>query len=173
VTQKRTTLQEAPAGEPSGHIDVAVEHDALQLAYSWRPPGSTVWTRGTQRVLLTRTRCHFGGTRAWFRCGRCGRRAAVLYLAIGFGFACRRCLGLTYRSQSETVANRAISKARKLRVRLGGGPSLLDPLPDKPPRMHRRTYYRLLFKAIVAQDRSLALDVDWLRTRYGVTLGPP
>jgi hypothetical protein len=160
-------------GESSGHIEVAVQHDALQLAYSWRPPGSTVWTHGTQHLLLTWTRCHFGGARPWFRCDGCGGRAAVLYLAIGSVFACRRCLGRAYRSQSETAANRSITKARKLRVRLGGGPSVLDPYPERPPRMHRRTYYRLLFKAIVAQERSIALDLDWLRTRYGVTLGPP
>jgi hypothetical protein len=39
--------------------------------------------------------------------------------------------------------------------------------------MHRRTYYRLLDEAIAAQERMVALDRDLLRTRYGVTLGPP
>jgi hypothetical protein len=31
--------------------------------------------------------------------------------------------------------------------------------------MHRRKYYRLLDKAIVAQERVIALDLDWLRVR--------
>jgi hypothetical protein len=69
--------------------------------------------------------------------------------------------------------DRAITKARKLRMRLGGGPSVLDRLPGKPARMHRRTYWRLLAAAIEAQERMIALDVEWLRTRCGVTLGPP
>ena len=65
----------------------------------------------------------------------------------------------------ETPANRAITKARRLRVRLGGGPSLLDPLPERPPRMHRRRYYRLLIRAMAAQEASIALELDWLRRR--------
>jgi hypothetical protein len=48
-------------------------------------------------------------------------------------------------------------------MRMGGGPSLLDPLPDKPPRMHRLTYYRLFGKAAVAQERWIALSRDRLR----------
>ena len=31
--------------------------------------------------------------------------------------------------------------------------------------MHRQTYNRLLVKAIAAQERVIALDLDWLRTR--------
>ena len=31
--------------------------------------------------------------------------------------------------------------------------------------MHRLTYYRLLDKAIAAQERVIALDLYWLRTR--------
>jgi hypothetical protein len=163
-------------GEPSGHIDVDVEKDALQLAYEWRPPGSTVWIRGAQRVLVKWTPCYFGGFRAWLQCGGpadgrdCGRRAAKLYLGRGSVFACRRCHGLAYRSQSETVMNRAVVKARKLRVRLGGRPSLLDPLPRRPPRMHRLTYYRLFAMAIKAQERALELEIDEIRRRFPGTV---
>ena len=90
----------------------------------------------------------------------------MLYLAIGSGFACRRCRGLAYRSQSETPVTRAIAKARKLRVRLGGGPIVFDPLPDKPARMHRQTYYRLFAKAIKAQERALGLEIEEARRRF-------
>ena len=31
--------------------------------------------------------------------------------------------------------------------------------------LHRMTYYRLLAKAMKAQERSIALESDWLRTR--------
>src|SRR4029077_13015522 len=109
----------------------------------------------------------FGGTRPWFRCDGCGRRAARLYIGgVDAAFACRSCLNLGYRSQLETPSNRAITKARRLRVRLGGGPSLLDPLPKRPPRMHRLTYYRLFAMAIKAQERVIALALEDLRRRY-------
>jgi hypothetical protein len=39
--------------------------------------------------------------------------------------------------------------------------------------MHRRTYDRLRAAAIAAEERMVALEIDWLRTRYGVILGPP
>jgi hypothetical protein len=39
--------------------------------------------------------------------------------------------------------------------------------------MHRRTYGRLQAAALAAEERMVALEIDWLRTRYGVTLGPP
>jgi hypothetical protein len=88
------------------------------------------------------------------------------------------CLGLAYRSQSATAANRAIGKARKLRVRLGGGPIVFDPLPGKPPRMHRSTYFRLFAAAIQAQERALGLEIEEIRRRFpGLAMqdaaGPP
>jgi hypothetical protein len=86
----------------------------------------------------------------------CGRRAAKLYLSYRARFDCRRCCDLAYVSQSESPQHRAIRKAQKARIQLGGGPSLLDPFPGKPPRMHRRTYCRLFNKAAEAQERATA-----------------
>jgi hypothetical protein len=85
-----------------------------RLAYEWRPPRSAGWTCSFQRVPVTWTPCHFGGFRHWFRCDRCGQRAAKLYLGGDALFACRRCHGLGYRSQLESPGHRAITKARKL-----------------------------------------------------------
>ena len=42
----------------------------------------------TQQIAITRTPCHYGGTRPWFRCPG-GERVAVLYLRAG-RFACRQ-----------------------------------------------------------------------------------
>ena len=39
--------------------------------------------------------------------------------------------------------------------------------------MHLRTYDRLRAAALAAEGRMVALEIDWLRTRFGVTLGPP
>jgi hypothetical protein len=126
-----------------------------------------------QVVPIVQTKCGFGGMRPWFRCPGCGRRAAKLYLGDCAPFLCRLCRRLAYASQSASPANRAIRKARKLRVRLGGSANLLDPLPGRPRRMHRRTYGRLQAAALAAEERMIGLELDWLRTRYGIILGPP
>jgi len=51
-------------------------------------------------------------------------------------------------------------------MRLGGSPSILELFPDKPPRMHRRTYGRLFNKAAAAQDRWMAMERDYMRRHY-------
>jgi hypothetical protein len=71
-------------------------------------------------------------------------------------------LGLAYQSQSENLQERSMRRSRKIRMRLGGGPSLLDPFPEKPRGMHRLTYYWFMNKAAAAQERSIALEVNYM-----------
>jgi hypothetical protein len=40
------------------------------------------------------------------------------------------------------------------------------PFPKKPRGMHRMTYYRLSAKAMAAQERSIALELDYMRRHY-------
>jgi hypothetical protein len=154
-------------GERSSSIHVRTEADAVVLIFK----GSHEWKSIEQRVPFVWTRCHLGGARPWLRCtayvgGRlCGRRVAKLYLR-GYVFACRQCLGLAYASQSENPRYRAISRAQKARMRLGGSANLLKPFPKKPRGMHRRTYYRLSAKAMAAQERSMALELDYMRRHH-------
>jgi hypothetical protein len=96
----------------------------------------------------------------------CGRRVAKLYLRDAAVFACRQCCGLAYASQQEIPRRRAISRAQKARMRLGGSANLLEPFPKKPRGMHRWTYYRLSAKAMAAHERSIALESDYLRRHY-------
>ena len=145
----------------------------MRLTFDWRPRGTSEWTRACKHVPLTWTRCHLGGVRAWFLCPEddgdgqcCGQRVAKLYTGDNHLLACRRCRGLAYASQSESRLDRSIRRARKTRIRLGGELSLLEPLPDRPPRMHRLTYYRLFGKAEAAQRRWIGLSRDYLRRRY-------
>jgi hypothetical protein len=58
-----------------------------------------------------------------------------------------------------------ISRVQKIRMRLGGSANLLEPFPERPRGMRRSTYYRLLARAMAAQERSIALDSDYLRRR--------
>lgn len=121
---------------------------------------------GVEFVLrLDWTRCNYGGMRAWFRCPsrNCGRRVAILY-STGVGFACRHCLGLAYDSQQECTRRRRFSRARAIRMKLGGSPSLADPFPAKPKGMHWSTYYRLLRKGLSCEEQIFAA----LRIRLGL-----
>ena len=84
----------------------------------------------------------------------CARRVAVLY-ATGAYSLCRQCSGLVYRSQRKDAEGRAALKAWRLRARLGDDGGLFDPLPERPPGMHRRTYQRLCDEIEAATDRWL------------------
>jgi hypothetical protein len=159
---RRSGLSWSRNGEPSGSIQIEIEDGAALLIYRTRRYGDQEWRDIRQRVPIVWTACALGGRRPWFLCavfanGRyCGRRAAILY-AGGDLFACRHCYRLAYASQSESPRNRYLSQAQKLRMRLGGSPSLIDPFPDKPPRMHWRTYERLAARGLAAEGRSLEL----------------
>jgi hypothetical protein len=144
-------------GKPTGSVGVRTEADAVVLTFQ----GSNEWKCVEQRVPLVWTRCHLGGRRPWLLCA-CGRRVAKLYLRDAPAFACRHCCGLAYASQQEIPRHRAISQAQKMRMRLGGSANLLAPFPERPRGMHRWTYYRLLARAMAAQERSIALMADWL-----------
>ena len=136
------------AGVPCGRISVRAESDAVVLIFRSQHPGKTEWKSTEQRVPILWSACHLGGRRPWFRCtvhsnGQyCGRRVAVLYAA-GNLFACRHCYGLSYASQQESPQSRFIRCSRKIRMRLGGSPDLLQPFPKRPRGMHQRTYMRL------------------------------
>jgi hypothetical protein len=150
---------------------VRTEADAVVLTLKSRGLAIGECKSIEQRVPLVWTRCHLGGARRWFRCnasigGRlCGRRVAKLYLR-GHVFACRQCCGLAYASQSENPRYRAISRVQKLRMRLGGSANLLERFPKRPRGMHRMTYYRLSAKAMAAHERSIALELDYMRRHY-------
>jgi hypothetical protein len=145
-------------GKPPAKVDVASRGDAVVLRFHARG------AEQEQGLRLTWSRVTYG-LRPWFRCG-CGRRCAKLYLGSGHtAFGCRTCYALGYTSQNRPAAA-AITRAQKLQMQLGGGPSLSDPLPDRPPRMHRSTYFRLFAAAIKAQERALGLEINEIRRRF-------
>ena len=98
-------------------------------------------TRLAATVSLISTWQPIGGVREWFECPRCRRACRVLYGRAGF--RCRLCASLIYASQAEHASGRARLGAQKLRMRLGGSPSLADPFPRKPRSMHWKTYRKM------------------------------
>ena len=139
--------------EPAGTIGVRTEPNAVVLTYRTRSWQAADWKSINQRVPITWTDLHFGGQRPWFIC-YCGRRVAVLYGVRDY-FACRHCYGLAYESQQESIHWRGLLKAQKILIRLGAKPDVLDPFPEKPPRMHWRTYKQLYHAYKKARDRSI------------------
>ncbi len=96
-------------------------------------------------VAMEKTACTFGSVQQhWFQCPErgCSRRVAILYRARG-RFACRHCLHLNYQTQHECAFDRALTKAQRIRMKLGGSANMLEPFPDKPTHMRWATYYRL------------------------------
>jgi len=140
--------------EPCASIRLEAGANAIVLAFQTEG-GALV----RQRVPLTSTGCRMGGRRPWFICDvvvdgkRCGRRCAVLYVAGSPCFACRLCLGLNYASQREPRHLRGLHAARKIRLALGGGPSLLDDFPPRPAGMRHEKYARLRAAYVRAEAR--------------------
>src|SRR5579883_1132138 len=129
-------------GKPFGWINLRAAHDSVTLIYRHRTSDADEWQSEEYPVRIERTPCNYGGHRAWFRCPAlgCGRRVAVLY-GDGF-FACRHCHQLAYESQREAPYSRALERAQRILIRLGGSGSTSQPFPAKPKGMHWRTYQR-------------------------------
>ena len=133
--------------EQTASIRVVTDRHQARLQYRYRSFGDD-WTDVEQRIPIDWSPCRFGGERPWFVCSvasngvYCGRRVTKLYGA-GRLFACRHCYGLAYTSKQESAHHRGLWKSQKIRMQLGGSPSMLDEFPYKPKGMHWRTYQRL------------------------------
>lgn len=127
------------------------------------------WEDIRQPVSLEWTRCHYGGERPWWTCPACRRRVAVLFAA-GKYFACRHCYDLVYPSQNEGLRDRTLRKAQKIREKLGGSGSMVEPFPDKPKGMHWKTYRRWVERgqaADLASWGALKGELDEMDARTG------
>ena len=87
--------------------------------------------------------------------------AAKLYLA-GRYSACRRCHELAYQSQRENGFGRALLKAQRIRMRLGGSANMMVPFPPKPKGIRWSTYNRLWAKENAAAQHSIEGLRIWL-----------
>jgi hypothetical protein len=138
--------------EQVGSIGVLVDNEySLTLKHS-RQNDEGERENISSPIRLERTSCHFGGSRIWFTCPHCGRRAANLYLAKN-GWFCRKSLRLTYASQSEDVKDRMWRRKRKLESKL------LEDM-EKPKGMHWETYNRIIDKW---NDTEIRLDYAFVQ----------
>jgi len=146
-------------GEQTASITIESQRQSVTLKYRIRTYGED-WSDVEQRVPIEWTPCPLGGERPYFVCSvyangvYCGRHVNKLYGA-GRLFACRKCYGLAYASQQESLRYRGLGKAQKIRMRLGGSPNMMDEFPDKPKGMRWRTYNRLRADYDAAEARSI------------------
>jgi len=55
---------------------------------------------GGQKLELTTSSVHFGGTRYWFKCPMCQKRIGTVFVhPLNASVGCRKCLGLDYRQR--------------------------------------------------------------------------
>ena len=161
------SLSWSSRGEQTGSIRYRMEENRMILNYRHRPHRGE-WEDVEQYISFDRTQCNYGGYRTWFLCPRCWKRVALLYGA-GKYFLCRHCYNLTYPSQQESLSDRLIRKARKIRRRrLGGDDNLLSLFPWKPPRMHDKTYFRLREES----ERACTLSMLIMGKRFGIHVSP-
>jgi hypothetical protein len=104
-----------------------------------------------QNVRVSWTKVRLGGERPWMHCPHCQTRVARLYAGLG-GYFCRSCIGSPpYATQRLSTQGRAQYRACKLRLLLDGEAQLLKPFPERPRRMHQRTYDRLRREGITLE----------------------
>jgi hypothetical protein len=97
-----------------------------------------------QYVHLSWTACHFGSYRPWMFCPHCRTRVARLFF-MGPGYFCRACAGNPpYESQLRNDMARVYLRSYRLREQIGGGRPVIDPIRERPYRMWRRTYNRIV-----------------------------
>jgi hypothetical protein len=138
------TLSWSRRGVKTGWIGYGCTGDAVRLTYTVTDTTTQQKTKHDYAVHLSRSACHFGGSRSWLVCPRvgCGRRVASLYMAGGL-FLCRHCHQLGYESQQVAHWDRLTLKADKIRGRLKWEAGILNGIGLKPKGMHWQTYWRL------------------------------
>lgn len=145
------------SGDRETVVNVYHEPGSVVLSYDY-PTGEGAVEPVRERVEVVWVPCRFGGCRPFFICpavvdGRaCRRRVPRLYQG-GRYFACRRCYGLVYTSQRQSATERALARAQRIRMRLGGSASIMEPFPPRRKWMRRAKYDRLFDAALDAELR--------------------
>ena len=124
----------------------------------------------SQQIRVSWTPVHLGGWRPWMHCPYCQKRAAILLRGFA-GYGCRACLGNPlYACQSRSTHGRRHFELCKIRLLLGGMASPLEPFPDRPRRMHRKTYERMKIRAMQLETdlppRHRGKTVDYRNLAY-------
>lgn len=138
--------------------------NSVTLNYRTRRHGDE-WRDMRYQVILDWTPCHYGSTRPWWLCPRCGRRVAVLWGDLFY--ACRHCQQINYESTRTAESSKPFDRAGKIRKRLGWVPGVAHGIGDRPRGMHMKTYLRLLQQYHVHAQATLASTDNLLKRIKG------
>jgi hypothetical protein len=156
-------------GRRVNSVGFRMEGNQLILKYRHRSYGGE-WENIKEPIHVVRNPCRFGGTRPYFICPGvmngivCGRRVVMLY-AHGNYYFCRKCYRLKYSSQYAGSWDRAMTRANKIRERLGGHWEMDSMLAPRPKGMWRRTYERLCNEVRHAETKGNQGFLDYIRKR--------
>ena len=145
-------------GKRIASIGIRGGRSQVRLIYRCQHGGGD-WEDVDQPIPIIWKPCGFGGERPFFLCPgvvggkHCGRSVLKLYGA-GRYFLCRHCYRLTYASRKEGRFDRALRRANRIRVELGGEPGTASAFPTRPKGMWRRTYGRLRREIMEAEMRA-------------------
>ena len=145
-------------GNETARIGLSLRADTLRLSYRFRCSGGE-WEPIEQAVPIVWRPCRFGGARPYFRCRgivnghECLRTVTRLFGSDKY-FLCRHCYRLSYGCQHEDRWDRALRRANKIRMKLGGEPGTCSAFAERPKGMRYRTYDRLREQA--CQSEGLA-----------------
>jgi hypothetical protein len=151
----------APAGQRLEFVLLTVNSSGCEIELS-------ISSGVRERVAIEETPCHFGGVRRWFMCPRsnCGRRCRKLYLQGSGRWLCRACADARYLSQRQSLQERRLTRARRLRGKMGGPVRPIDPLPAKPPHMHWSTWERRVRQ--ISSLESEGISIALMRAERGL-----
>ncbi len=146
------TLSWSGTGLSSSLLSFRSEKDRIILYYPSSSEANQQIGQEALTIPLDRLPCHYGGYRTWFRCPRCNRRTKALY-GLSILLACRVCHDLTYESQQKNKIDRLIDKINRILERLRSPESsTFSPIPQRPARMHLKTYAKLQVEVEDAQN---------------------
>ncbi|MBL1430685.1 MAG: hypothetical protein COA60_004100 [Robiginitomaculum sp.] len=138
-------------GKPIGVMKLHACPNFLSVDY----PNAIQSKAKPQHIILTRTKCNYGGFRTWFKCPDCKKKIAVLYWQNYF--KCRKCTKLHYASQYKSEWDRLCVKAKKIRRDLEGSENMSQPFPDRPKGMHMATYFNRLVEYEVVASKAFSM----------------
>jgi hypothetical protein len=145
-------------GERVSSISMRGGEDRIVLSYRSRI-GSEEWQDVAEPIPIRWVPCRYGGQRPYFVCPgivngvACRRNVIKLYCA-GRYYLCRHCYRLTHASRNEDSCDRALRRANKIRMGLGGEPGYEAMIPRRPKGMWRKTYDRLFEAVIESESRA-------------------
>ena len=163
------SLQWSCNGRRVSSVGFRMEGSQLTINYRYRSYGGE-WECVEEPIHVVRNPCRFGGTRPYFICPGvvndtvCGRRVVMLY-AHGNYYFCRHCYSLKYSSQYENSWNRAMTRANKIRERIGGDFGMESLLAPRPKGMWRKTYERLCNEVRIAEAEGNQDFLGYIRKR--------